>query len=68
MLELTALYQQDLLGQVSGTAVLDCYSNFGSKSGTGFRVKIRNKIKVNLGSGMRAKLMVRLKVWIQFQD
>ncbi len=27
--------RQDLLGQVSGTAVLDCYSNFGSSSGTG---------------------------------
>ncbi len=27
-------YQQDLLAQVSGTAVLDCYSNLGSNSGT----------------------------------
>jgi hypothetical protein len=38
--------KQDLLGQVSGTAVQECYSNFGSNSGTGFPVKIRNKIKV----------------------
>ncbi len=39
-------YQQDLLGQVSGTAVQDFYSYLGYNSETRFPVKIRNKIKV----------------------
>jgi hypothetical protein len=44
-------YQQDLLAQVSGTAVLDYYSNFGSNSatgkdfdsGSGFRIGIQGR-------------------------
>ena len=42
----TLKFEQDLLGQVSGTAVQDFYSYFGYNSETRFPVKIRNKIKV----------------------
>jgi hypothetical protein len=38
--------KQDLLGQVSGSAVQDFYSYFRYNSETRFPVKIRNKIKV----------------------
>jgi hypothetical protein len=74
--------KQDLLGQVSGTAVLDCYSNFGSNdSGSVFRVRIQGR---DLGLGFRVGIQgwdsvsgfrvgiqgsgSGFRVWIQGQD
>jgi hypothetical protein len=51
--------EQDLLGQVSGTAVQDFYSYFGSNSET---VKIRNKIKVKLRVRVRNEGPLRARI------
>ncbi len=69
-------YQQDLLTQVSGTSVLDCYSNFGSNSGTGkdfdsgsgFRVWIKGRdsglFRVgNQGQHLGSRFRVTIQGW-----